>query len=477
MSRKLPAPLALAGVLGVAALAFIWRLGSSSLFIDEAFSWRAAAASFAGVFSRVHATEVAPPGYYVLLHFWVRIVGSDSEWVIRLLSVVAGIALVAAIWWLARLLAGDAAAVLAALMAALSPLVIEYAQQVRAYVFVMLFATIAVAAAIQASRRPGEARRWIAVAAAASMVTIWVHYTGLLVILPVIAYIWTAGGLTTTVRRAYVGTCAVALVIVAPLMVTQLRAGHQGGVAPFAMPTATNFARVLGTPFDGRFPPQALSYVTGCIAVAAALLCLALRPPPGKSTRERWLVVAAALTPVVAIAGVTVAAKLIDQPTYYSLLSRYTAVASPFMLVAIASAVVKLRWPAAVALVAVTAVSIISGLSPTYSSANFQPDLHAAFARAGRDYRTGDTIVLTGNAATSPNTDYYLATQLRRVPLGAVTRADTAHLTLPASGSRLLIVSDSGSAPAIAAAMAQSGWRAIAEVVFNPGIELRTATR
>ena len=136
----------------MAAVAFLWRLGASSLFIDETFSWRAAAGSFGGVFSSVHATEVAPPGYYLLLHFWIRILGSDSESTMRLLSVLAGVAFVAAVWWLGRELAGDAVGLLAALLAALSPLAVQYAQEVRAYIFVMLCTTVAVAAAVRAAK-------------------------------------------------------------------------------------------------------------------------------------------------------------------------------------------------------------------------------------------------------------------------------------------------------------------------------------
>src|SRR5438270_8559203 len=96
------APLALAGVVALAALALLWRLGASSLFVDETYSWRAAEASFSGVFRNVRATEVAPPAYYVLLHFWMRLLSVDSVWTMRLLSVLGGIALVGSVWWLGR---------------------------------------------------------------------------------------------------------------------------------------------------------------------------------------------------------------------------------------------------------------------------------------------------------------------------------------------------------------------------------------
>jgi hypothetical protein len=472
--RSLPAQLALPGVVALAALTSLWRLGSSSLFVDETFSWRAAQGSFAGVFTNVRVTEVAPPGYYILLHFWMRLVGSDSELTMRLLSALAGIAFVGVVWWLGRLVGGTAVALLASLMAALSPLFVAYAQEVRGYIFVMVCVVIAVAAAIESTRRPDEARRWIGVSAAASVATIWLNYTGLLVIFPLAWFVWTSRELGVVARRAYVAACATAFVIITPLMVIQLRAGHQGGVAPFGKPTPANFARVLGTPFDGRFPPQVLTYITGAAVAVAALAYLVLRPRVLPRARERWLLLGAALTPILAIAGVTVVAKVLDQPTYYSLITRYTAVAVAFILVAIAVALVRSPRYAAIVLAALVAVSIVSGLSATYSSANYQPDLRSAFARIARGYRSGDTIVLAGYAS-GHDADYYVAGLHRKLPRAAVVHANQVPATLPTSGLRLWVVSDTGSAP-IVAALAQGGWHAVSSVAFNPGIDLTLAT-
>jgi hypothetical protein len=80
--------------------------------------------------------------------------------------------------------------------------------------------------------------------------------------------------------------------------------------------------------------------------------------------------------------------------------------------------------------------SIVSGLSATYSNANFQPNLRAAVAHPSQ-------------------------TQ-------AVTRP---------SGSRLWVISDAGSEPMVAAALAQEGWHVVSTGTFKPGIELALDTR
>lgn len=475
--RGIVPALALAGVLAVAAVTFLWRLGASSLFIDETFSWHAAAGSFGGVFSSVHATEVAPPGYYLLLHFWIRILGSDSEWTMRLLSVLAAVGFVAAVWWLGRELAGDAVGLVAALLAALSPLAVQYAQEVRAYIFVMLCTTVAVAAAVRAAKGGAHTGRWLGVSAAASIGAMWMHYTGLLVIVPLIAYVWTDRGLSLRARRAYVVACGVAFVVVAPLMVIQLRAGHQGGVAPYAHPSAVNFARVVGTPFDGNFAPRALVYVPAAVAVVLALAYVLAQPRAMSSGRDRWLLLAAAIVPVAAVAGVTVAAAVLNEQTYYSLITRYTAVGAAFMLIAIALAIVKGPRLLGAVLGVATTVAIVAGLAATYSSSNAQPNLRAAFKRVTGEFRPGDQVVLVGIPGQRGDAAYYVAHLRRRFPAAPVTSVTQNPPIIPSSGTRLWLVSDTGSQPAVAAALAKDGWRTDSVTGFNPVIDVTLASR
>lgn len=463
--RAAAAYAALGAVLGLGAVAFFWRVGSSSLFVDETSSWRAAAASLGGVFSVVRRTEVAPPTYYLLLHFWIGIVG-DGESTMRLLSVLAGLALVAAVWWLGRLVGGSAAGGLAALLTALSPLVIGYAQEVRSYIFVMLAATVAVAAAIEATRRP-DPRPWIALSAAASVATIWLHYTGLLVIVPLAWFIWTSRSLIRSHRAGHLAASAAALLIVGPLMVIQVRAGHQGGVAPYAMPTLTNFLRVLGTPFDGRFLPRASAYVTGAIATAAAVIAVG-----ASSARERRLLVAAATLPVLVVTGISLAAKLFDEHTYYSLITRYTAVAAPFMAVSIALAVLELPRVLGVTLATVTAASLLSGLLVNYSLQTFQPNLHAAVARISSGYRPGDAVVFTGAAAHEWDPGYYVAQLRDRRPSAVILRTPGTTVAVPASATRVWVVADVGSQPGVSAALSSGGWHAISTSTLTPAVSL-----
>ena len=305
----------------------------------------------------------------------------------------------------------------------------------------------------------------------------WTHYTGLLVIVPLVAYVWTDRGVSLRARRAYLAACGVAFVVVAPLMVIQLRAGHQGGVAPFAHPSAVNFARVVGTPFDGNFAPRALAYVPGAVAVVLALVYVLAQPRVLSSRRDRWLLLAAAIVPVAAVAGVTIAAAVVDEQTYYSLITRYTAVAAAFMLVAIALAIAKgPRLLGAVVGVA-TIVAIVAGLAGTYSSSNAQPNLRAAFKRVTGEFQPGDQVVLVGVPGQRGDAAYYVARLRRRFPRAPVTLVAQNPPIFPSSGTRLWVVSDTGSQPAVAAAVAKNGWRTDSVASFNPIVDVTLASR
>jgi uncharacterized membrane protein len=150
----------------------------------------------------VRVDELAPPTYYVLLHVWIQLTGSESEWVMRFLSVIAGVGVVISASWLAGLLGGRRVGALSGVLAALSPLFLQYSQEARAYVFAMLGVTIAVAAAVQASRSSAS-RKWLILSAAAAIAAIAFHYTAVLVVLPLEVWVWFLSGFSDRARRAH----------------------------------------------------------------------------------------------------------------------------------------------------------------------------------------------------------------------------------------------------------------------------------
>ncbi|MEA2126102.1 MAG: mannosyltransferase, partial [Solirubrobacteraceae bacterium] len=175
---------ALAVVLGLAAVVYLASLGRSSMFIDEVFSWNASRHGLSGVGTAVRGAEVTPPLYYVLLHFWMALTGASGEVALRLPSALAGVGFVGAVAWLGTAVSDRRAGLTAGALAALTPLTFQYAQEVRAYIFVMLAVTVTAAAVVRLSQEP-ERRRWLVIAATAGAVSILLHYTAALVLAPV----------------------------------------------------------------------------------------------------------------------------------------------------------------------------------------------------------------------------------------------------------------------------------------------------
>jgi mannosyltransferase len=110
---------------------YTFRLDYQSLWYDEGFSIYLAGMSLGEITART-ASDIHPPFYYYLLHFWVKLFG-DSEFSLRYLSSMFGVLTIPLMWATGRRLLGGAAGVLAAALVTLSPLFLWYSQEARMY--------------------------------------------------------------------------------------------------------------------------------------------------------------------------------------------------------------------------------------------------------------------------------------------------------------------------------------------------------
>ncbi|NES78365.1 MULTISPECIES: glycosyltransferase family 39 protein [unclassified Okeania] len=114
-------PIAL--ILLLATGLYLYQLGTESMWNEELYSINDAKGNISLFGIR--------PIYYILLKFWM-LFGTSDSW-LRSLSVVFGLANVFLIYQLGRRVAGEAVGLIAALLLALSPLFINFAQMVRMY--------------------------------------------------------------------------------------------------------------------------------------------------------------------------------------------------------------------------------------------------------------------------------------------------------------------------------------------------------
>jgi mannosyltransferase len=382
---------------------YLWRIGASSWFVDESSSASMAGAGLHSFAHQLRLVEQNPPGYFVLLSLWSHLAGSTSEAWLRLPSAVAATLLVAGVARLAYLLAGNSAAIAAALFAALSPFNLEYAQQARPYALVMLLAVLAAVAAAEAARR--SSRRWLAGAAALGAAALWTHYFALLVVAPLM--IWVGRQSTLRRRDRIAASAAVAAVwmLSLPLAYVQFRHKPTGGVGSFGDLSLGHLAWVIGAPFDGRYGtgPGVLQALGAGVVVAA----LGLFGRDAAADRDRpLLLVLAAITPVV-LAVLGLAGRDV-------LISRYAAAAVPFVGVVTAATLTQRRSLAGrFSLLAVLGLAMAGALLSELPAASYPPTRQVMAMIASR-WQQGDAIDdASGNFDVDYTLRYYAARMLR----------------------------------------------------------------
>jgi mannosyltransferase len=137
--------------------------------------------SFDAMLDTIPKTESTPPLYYVLAWLWTQAFGL-GEVGVRSLSALLGTALVPVTYGAARELGGRRAGLIAAALVAVSPQLIFYSQEARAYSLLALLATLSFWAFLVARRDPGA--RGLILWALASAAALLTHYFAAFLVVP-----------------------------------------------------------------------------------------------------------------------------------------------------------------------------------------------------------------------------------------------------------------------------------------------------
>ncbi|MEM7032861.1 MAG: glycosyltransferase family 39 protein, partial [Chloroflexota bacterium] len=109
-----------------------------SFWYDEALTSLIASLSLSEILSNVAATD-HPPGYYLLLHFWLHLGQNDAF--IRALPAVFSVATVLVIYYLGHFLFDQSTGLTAAFIMTILPFQVYFAQENRMYALIILIAT------------------------------------------------------------------------------------------------------------------------------------------------------------------------------------------------------------------------------------------------------------------------------------------------------------------------------------------------
>ena len=263
------------------------RIDAQSLWFDE--GWSAWAAIQPTLAEALLADATNPPLYYLLLNFSTHLLG-DSEFSLRLPSMLAALLLIALTWQLAQRSFGRRAAWLAMWLATCSAPLWWAAQEARMYALLALL-TLALLLAWQRLLRHPERRAWLLLLSCETLI-LYTHNTGpvfaLWLNLAMLLHWLARRSLRRPDWRAWLAGQALVTLLWAPWLLNHflnvaaansaLRDGPQPGIALFS--------HVWGAFLLAPWELTVRSSLTGIVGLLAlALLLIA----PWRQAATRWL--------------------------------------------------------------------------------------------------------------------------------------------------------------------------------------------
>ena len=247
---------------GGAALRFS-TLRTQSYWYDEAITVGLVRRSFTGMLGALPHSESTPPFYYVLAWGWARLLGT-GEAGLRSLSALLGTATIPATYFAARSFVLRRSSLVAATLVAVSPLLVWYSQEARAYALLVFLGALTLALLCPAAETSGE--RWLGGWAFTSALALATHYFAVFLIAPEAAWLLYRMGNARPARRA-VAIVAIVGCLLAPLAAYQARySEHTAWISNSASP-AGRLAYLLHQLVIGAYPATHIRLLLAAVPV------------------------------------------------------------------------------------------------------------------------------------------------------------------------------------------------------------------
>ena len=390
-----------AGTLAVLALALIavglglHDLTGKSIWTDEVTSSDHVTSGLRSLAGTVAGGDPNMGLYYVLLYGWAKVFG-HGEVALRSLSVIFGALCVPALAGLGRRLFGGAVGLLAALLLAVNPFLIQYEQTARGYALVVLLVTLSSYFFVRELQEPSPAgRRGYVLCSAAA---VYAHYFAVYVLAAQFLTLLVLDGRQALARPARRGGITV-VVLCVPEMAFALRKGT-GGISWIPRPHLASIPDL----FSHLAGSSELAWLLGALACIGAVA--------GMRRTGRWragLLLVWLLAPVLVTYLISVLGRPLWVPYYL------IVVLPAFLLLAARGvAALPLRALGAVALIAFLVLSG-SALSDWYRQPSIDGFRGATRYLLARE-RPGDRIVFDRDYARG-GFAYYASLAHRRLPV------------------------------------------------------------
>jgi 4-amino-4-deoxy-L-arabinose transferase-like glycosyltransferase len=402
----------------LAAAFHVFSQSQRHLWADEASTYWTVQARVVDLLQGAR-TDGTPPLYFLIVSAVTQLFGA-KEIVLRLPSIFAATALVPASYAVTRLFATRRAAVFAAALAAISPLVHYYAVEARPYALLQLETLAILYLAFRAIQAPGQ-RRWWVLLCVAHVIQLCTHnYALFLLPVPTSVALLVAGRGRWAVAARAAAAALVGFVIDLPWFL-RAEASAAAGVADWlhryweATPPSAAVARSLEVfGFGGRFPDY-LTYLgiapdarVVSLALTAVMLAMAIIVPWSARTERH---AGRSTTLLLFLFGPLVGAWLYSwlvQPIYY--VGRYDTVVLPVFLILFAIGLdqtTRVRpWLGGALVLLVVALAGVSSWPAFGPPLDSEVEDVMAASLLVQQASPADPIVLTGTRR--PVLEYYL---------------------------------------------------------------------
>jgi hypothetical protein len=240
--------------------------------------------------------ESTPPLYYVIASPWSRVFGT-SEFAVRSLTAIIGVATVAVAYPIGAELRSRRAGLILASLVAVSPLMLWFSQDARAYALLMLLTSVALLFFAQALRTTSSKSIWLWAFASAAALT--AHYFAIFVVLPEALVLLFD---RRTRSRAVWPSVLVAVTWIALLPLLLFQASHAGNISWIKFLSLTDWLKLTLQFFDTG--SWALSFLLLACVTAVIACIVGYAFVAHRIDRREWVIlgvgISSILLPVIA---------------------------------------------------------------------------------------------------------------------------------------------------------------------------------